>query len=90
MSTPLNTRSEGANNDVTTQHRFEISLKVLLECLDIFGGASGGKADEETFFSTGKDGGGKRAGADTFLDKRSTRPAMSLTYPGKGEPLIML
>lgn len=77
-------------------HTFEISLKVLLDCLDIFGNAPGttkGSSDTDKldykYDAQRQAAGGP--GGDVFLDRRKgPKTSGILEYGGKGCPLVLM
>ncbi|KDN36745.1 hypothetical protein K437DRAFT_260031 [Tilletiaria anomala UBC 951] len=88
---PMNTTSPG-DQDAIISHVFEISLKTLLECLDIFGGAPAARNIADTDWMDGRPERDRTGGGgDVLLDKRKgAKTAMMLRYTGKGDPLVVM
>lgn len=78
---------------------FEIPLNTLLECLNIFGTASGSSLPSGSKFKKWKDGGGsgdemgeggQMRVEHYFGGGSEKRTGMRLTYNGAGHPLVVL
>ncbi len=85
---PMNTATVDGSTS-SPRHSFDISLKRLLDCLDIFGSA-GQRATGDSDRLNDRFGAERGPSTDVLLDRgKRARTSMKLAYEGRGSALVL-